>query len=112
MSRPQRDSVAAIFALEPLYRALFATQAGRESHQRAAGGRRAEYSKYASGVLGLDKAEAKLFGALLHLVSASNSILFLKDYWSLDAGESGRALEWALRVLLDAIRDPKTRGLL
>jgi AcrR family transcriptional regulator len=106
-----RNTVAAVYELEPLYRALFATQAGRESHRRTAAARRAAFHKsYAAETVGLGESSAKVFGALTHLVSASNSVLFLKDYWGLTAEEAGRAFEWAIAALVDAIRDPKRRG--
>lgn len=102
------DAVRAVFELEPLYRALLATQAGRESHQRASSDRRGWI--YAVDLGGLGETETKLFGALVHLLSTSHSVLFLKDYWGLDTDELGRALQWALAMLTDAIRDPERRG--
>lgn len=105
-----RDAVRAIYELEPLYRALFATQAGRESHQRASRRRReAFHEAYATELTGLGETEANLFGGLLHLVRSSTSVLFLKDYWGLNAEEAGRAFEWAIAVLTQAMSDPKQR---
>lgn len=108
-----RAGVGAVFEMEPLYRALFATQAGRESHRRGARRRRAAMTEtFAGEVIGLGEGEAKAFVALLHLISSSNSVLFLKDYWGLDADETGRVLQWAIGVLTDAIRDPERKELL
>jgi AcrR family transcriptional regulator len=104
------DAVRAVFELEPLYRALFATQAGRESHQRGARGRRAAMTKsMAAEVEGLSDDEVRLFTSLLHVVTSSTSVLFLKDYWGLDADEAGQVLQWGVGVLLDAMRDPERR---
>ena len=106
-----RNTVAAVFQIEPLYRALFATQAGRESHVRTAAQRRAAFNTtYAAETTGMSGAEAKMFGSLVHLVTSSTSVLFLKDYWGLEPDEAGRALQWAVTVLTDAIRDPKQKG--
>ena len=104
---PTRDPVGAVFELEPLYRALFATQAGRESHQRGARQRRAAIAAaFASELDRLGDTEKTLFGALIHLLSSSNSVLFLKDYWGLDPDEVRRLLRWATGVVTDAVRDP------
>jgi AcrR family transcriptional regulator len=106
-----RGAVGAVYELEPLYRALFATQAGRESHRRTAVRRRAAFNQtYGAETAGMGKREARMFGALAHLVTSSTSVLFLKDYWELEPDEAGRALKWALTVLIDAARDPQKRG--
>jgi AcrR family transcriptional regulator len=98
----------AIFQIEPLYRALFATPAGRASHQRQG---RAELilQAYAAEMEGLDDGAARRLGAALHLMASSNGALFMKDYWNLPAEDIGRVMQWAIRVLADAASDPRQR---
>jgi AcrR family transcriptional regulator len=105
------EVMAAIFEIEPLYRALFATQAGRASHQRLAGAQRRESLRraYAAELEGLDERTAHRVAAVLHLVASSNAALFLKDYWDLSPEEVGRTMAWAIGVLADAAADPKRR---
>ena len=106
-----REVVGAVLELEPLYRALFATQAGRDSHQRGARRRRAAMTEAVAGELdGLDDDEVRLCTALIHLVTSSTAVLFLKDYWGLDADETARVLGWGGGALIAAMRDPKRRG--
>jgi AcrR family transcriptional regulator len=102
--------VEALFDMEPLYRALFATHAGRESHRRGASERRKAMAQvFAAQMRELDKQAALRFGALIHLLSSSNSVLFLKDYWGLSADDIARVLGWAIATLADAAGDPKQR---
>ena len=104
------EVVRVIFEIEPLYRALFATPAGRASHRRTASDRRANLrSSYAAEIQDLDDGEARRLLAVLHLVASSNGALFMNDYWDLPPEEIGRVIEWAIRVLADAAGDPKTR---
>ena len=80
----------ALFEIEPLYRALFATSAGRASHRRTAPMRRESIAQaYAAEMAGLDDDAARRFGAVLHLVASSNGALFMKDYWDLSATGRG-----------------------
>jgi AcrR family transcriptional regulator len=100
----------ALFEIEPLYRALFATAAGRESHRRTAPLRRAGIRRaYAEQMSALDEAAARRLGALLHLVASSHAALFMKDYWDLSPDDEGRAVQWAIKVLADAASDPNRR---
>lgn len=104
------DVIEVIFQIEPLYRALFATAAGRASHQRTAPERRAGMrAAYAAEIEGLDDGEALRLLAVLHLVASSNGALFMKDYWDLPPEDIGRVIEWAIRVLADAATDPAQR---
>ena len=104
------DVLAEVFRIEPLYRALFATAAGRASHQRQAPARQANMRRaYAAEVEGLDDGEARRLLAVLHLVASSNGALFMKDYWDLPPEDIGRVIEWAIRVLADAASDPARR---
>lgn len=99
-----------LFRIEPLYRALFATAAGRASHQRTAPGRRTTMrSAYATELQGLDDGEAERLLAVLHLVASSSGAMFMKDYWELPPEDIGRVIQWAIRVLADAATDPAQR---
>jgi hypothetical protein len=101
--------IAEVFRIEPLYRALFATAAGRASHQRQAGRQDSMRRAYAAELEGLDDGEARRLLAVLHLVASSNAALFMKDYWDLPPEDTGRVIEWAIRVLADAASDPARR---
>ena len=103
--------VRAIFEIEPLYRALFATKAGRESHRRTKGQRRVDVrGAFAEELSHVDDDAARRFSAVLHLVASSQGAMFLKDYWDLEPEDVGRALQWAIAALADALADPKRRG--
>jgi AcrR family transcriptional regulator len=104
------DVIEEVFRIEPLYRALFATAAGRASHQRTARGREESMrGAYAAELEGLDDGEARRLLAVLHLVASSSGALFMKDYWDLSPEDIGRVIEWAIRVLADAAGDPTQR---
>ena len=102
-------AIAEVFRIEPLYRALFATAAGRASHQRAAGRQEHMRRAYATELEGLDDGEARRLLAVLNLVASSSGALFMKDYWDLPVEDTGRVIEWAIRVLADAATDPARR---
>jgi AcrR family transcriptional regulator len=104
------DVIRAVFEIEPLYRALYATRAGRESHRRTKAQRRVDVrGAFAEELATVDDDAARRFSAVLHLVSSSQGALFMKDYWDLDPEEVGRALQWAIAALADAIADPQRR---
>ena len=102
--------IAAIFEIESLYRALFATSAGRASHRRTAPMRQESIERaYSAEMAGLDDDAARRLGAVLHLVASSNGALFMKDYWDLSPQDVGQVMQWAIRVLADAASDPNGR---
>jgi AcrR family transcriptional regulator len=102
--------VALVFELEPLYRALFATVAGREAHIRSNADRNEHTQQaFAPELAGLSAAKRRRFAALMHLLQSSNGALFLHDYSHLSADDSVRAMAWAVSVLADAITDPDRR---
>lgn len=106
-------AVRAVFELEPLYRALFATAAGRELHRRSSGARRAMVDAvFAEELAGLSAEQVEQFSAVVHLVTSSRGVLFLKDYAGLDADRATAAVSWALAALVAAIRDPALRATL
>jgi len=107
-------SVPAVLEVEELYRALFVTPEGRELHRSTASQRSGAIDEMMRRELaGLDPeltpAQARRFVAVLHLVSSSRSVLFLKDYEGLDGDEITVAIHWAMSVLVDAVRDPSRR---
>ena len=59
---------------------------------------------------GLTDHQAQLLAALVHLLTSSPGVLILKDYAGLEAEAASATIEWALAVLLDAIRDPERRA--
>ena len=104
-------SVRAVFELEPLYRALFATSAGRELHARTSSQRQVVIEQsFAEELAGLSESQVEQFAALVHLVTSSRGVMFLKDYAGLDVESSTAALSWALAALVAAIRDPQVRA--
>jgi AcrR family transcriptional regulator len=104
------EVVRVVFGIEPLYRALLATQAGRASHRRSNATRGPSMrAAYAAELEGLDEDQARRVLAVLHAVASSNGALFMKDYWDLSPEDAGRAIQWAIRVLADAASDPKQR---
>jgi AcrR family transcriptional regulator len=105
--------ITALFEMEPLYRALFATTAGRASHRRSKSARLDDIQRaLARESEGMDGGQARRFAAVVHLLSSSSSALFMKDYWGLAPEEIGQALQWALSTLTDAGRDlQRRRGL-
>lgn len=107
-------AVRAVFELEPLYRALFATAAGRELHSGSSGARRRATveAAFAEDLAGFSAEQVEQFSAVVHLVTSSRGVLFLKDYAGLDADGATAAVSWALAALAAAIRDPTLRATL
>ena len=102
--------IGVLFEIEPLYRALFATSAGRESHRRTNSMRQKGIRMaYAAQMEEVGDDAARRLGAVLHLVASSHGALFMKDYWDLSPQDVGRAMQWAIRVLADAASDPTQR---
>ena len=96
-------AVRAVYELEPLYRALFATAAGREAHRATAGERSASVKQaFADGLERMDERQRRLVSSVLYLVTSSRSVLWLKDYAGLDVDEASDAVAWALGALTDA----------
>lgn len=107
-------AVPAVLEVEALYRALFATPDGRELHRSTASQRSGAIDEMVRRELaGLDPeltpAQARRFVAVLHLVTSSRSVLFLKDYEGLDEEDLSLAVRWAMHVLVDAVRAPAQR---
>ena len=107
-------AVRAVFELEPQYRALFATAAGRELHSSSSGARSAApvEAPFAEEIAGLSSEQVEQFLAVVHLVTSSRGVLFLKDYAGLDADGATAAVSWALAAMVAAIRDPALRATL
>jgi AcrR family transcriptional regulator len=104
-------AVRAIYELEPLYRALFATLEGRESHRRSAGERRVYVeAAFAEEIAGLTLRQSQQFAALMHLVTSSSGVFFMKDYAGLDRDATAEALSWAMAALTAAVHDPELRA--
>jgi AcrR family transcriptional regulator len=99
-------AVRAVYELEPLYRALLATIAGRKAHQSGAGTRRRSYeSAFAGELTGLPADRVRLIVSMLHLVTSAPSVLWLKDYAGLDVDDASEAIGWAIAALADAARE-------
>ena len=103
-------AVHAVYELEPLYRALFATAAGQETHRSTAAARSASVEQaFEDGLGELDERQRRLVVSLLHLVTSSKSVLWLKDYAGLDADEASDAITWAVTALHAAMREETKR---
>jgi AcrR family transcriptional regulator len=101
-------AVRAVYEGEPLYRAMFATRAGRELHRDTASQRRESIDRMLVAELAdLSPVQRRRFIAVAHLLSSSRSVLLLKDYHDLDADDAAAAVGWALEVLVAAVRDPE-----
>lgn len=96
-------AVRAVYELEPQYRALFATAAGRETHRATAGERSGSVDQaFTFGLDGMDERQRRLVTSMLYLVTSSKSVLWLKDYADLDVDEAADAVAWALAALTAA----------
>ena len=107
-------AVRAVLEAEELYRALFATPEGRELHRSTASQRSGAIDEMVRAELGgleptLTAPQLRRFVAALHLMSSSRAVLFLKDYEGLDPDDTDGTIRWALRALVDAVRDPSRR---
>ena len=101
-------AVRAVYELEPLYRALFATAAGREVHTGTAAARHPSIqAAFADELEGLPEDQVRLIVSLLHLVTSSRSVLWLKDYAGLDSREASAAVSWAVAAFATAARREK-----
>ena len=98
-------AVRAVYELEPLYRALFATIAGREAHQSGAGTRRQMFvTGFVDELAGLPEDRVRQIVSMLHLVTSAPTVLWLKDYAGLDVDDASDAIGWAIAALADAAR--------
>jgi AcrR family transcriptional regulator len=103
-------AVRAVYELEPQYRALFATAAGREAHRATAGHRSASVDRaFFDGLDGMDARQRRLVTSMLHLVTSSTSVLWLKDYAGLDADDAAEAVAWALTALTEKAQEEAGR---
>lgn len=103
-------AVRAVYELEPQYRALFATAAGREAHRSTAGERSASVAgAFADGLEGLEERQLRLVTSVLYLVTSSTSVLWLKDYAGLDVDEAAGAIAWAVAALTNAAQEEAGR---
>ena len=103
-------AVTAVYELEPLYRALFATTAGQETHRSTAGERHASVERaFEDGLDGMDQRQRRLVVSMLHLVTSSKSVLWLKDYAGLEVDEAADAVSWAVSALIAAVQREKDR---
>lgn len=96
-------AVKAVYELDPLYRALFATAAGQETHRATAGERLASVERaFEEGLEVLAERQRRLVVSLLYLVTSSKSVLWLHDYAGLNVGEATEAVSWAVTALYAA----------
>lgn len=103
-------AVRAVSELEPMYRALLATAAGQETHRATAAQRLASVERaFEDGLEGLDERRRRLAVAVLHLLTSSRSVLWLKDYAGLDVEEVSDAVSLAVTALYASVAEEKVR---
>lgn len=101
-------AVRAVYEAEPLFRAMFATPAGRELHRGTAPRRHEAIDRMLVAELGdVTPEQRRRFIAVAHLLSSSRSVLLLKDYHDLDVDDAAAVVRWALELLVAAVRDPE-----
>lgn len=104
-------AVRAVYEVEPLFRAMFATPAGRELHRGTAPRRREAIDAMLTAELAdLTAEQRRRFIPIAHLLSSSRSVLLLKDYHDLDVDDAVAAVRWALATVVAAVRDPERRA--
>jgi AcrR family transcriptional regulator len=95
---------------EPLMRGFIASRAGAEARRASFPRRRRQIERSLESLTDkMDRADARLALAALHLCYSANSWLTMRDMWGLSSAEAGRAAAWAMRVLLSELRrNPKS----
>jgi hypothetical protein len=65
---------------------------------------------FAAEISGLSQRQTEQFAALMHLVTSSSGVLFMKDYAGLGRDATAEAVSWAVAALTAALRDPELRA--
>jgi hypothetical protein len=65
---------------------------------------------FAEEIAGLTEAQIQRFAGVVHLLTSSRGVLFLKEYVGLDVAGAAAAVSWALAAMVAAIRDPQLRA--
>jgi AcrR family transcriptional regulator len=90
------------------YRAMHNSGMGREVRDQKGEERKAGIMRVLRGsTKTMTKAEARRLGALAHLLTWSNTALFLGEYWDMSPQEAAQACGWALETLVKAAAKKK-----
>ena len=91
---------------ESLIRAMFASRSGRRLRDRTVGRRNQEFQRALAPLTKrMPEREALAVTALCKIMSGGYVWMLMHKDWGLDGAESGRAVAWAMRVLIQALRD-------
>jgi|SRR6185503_4357218 AcrR family transcriptional regulator len=92
-------------AHEPLIRAMLVSRSGRRLRHRSVQRRNQGFQRALAPLTRrMPEREALSVAAICKVVSSGYVWHLMRDDWGLDGSEAGRAVAWALRVLIDAIR--------
>lgn len=90
--------------------ALNVSVAGREVRLRDNKARQAAFRKSLKDVSkGLRQQEKSYLEAVVHLLFTTSAWQIMKDHWGLEGREAGKASAWAIKILLDAAREKKSK---
>ena len=94
---------------EPLIRAMLLTSAGRRLRDRSVHRRNREFQRALAPLTSrMPEREARAVTAVCKVLSSGHVWLLMHQDWGLDGAEAGRAVAWAMRVVVQALRkDPK-----
>ena len=93
---------------EPLIRAMLLTRSGRRLRDRTVQRRNQEFQRALAPLTRrMPEREARAVTAVCKVLSGGAVWQLMHEDWGLDGAEAGRAVAWAMRVLIDALRkDP------
>ncbi|WP_348840408.1 TetR/AcrR family transcriptional regulator [Xanthobacter sp. KR7-65] len=90
--------------------ALNVSVAGREVRLRDNAARQAAFRKSLKAASkGLSPQEKAYLEAVVHLLFTTSAWQIMKDHWNLQGRDAGKASAWAIGILLDAIKNKKTK---
>ena len=92
--------------LEPLIRAMIATRSGRKLRERSVRRRNQAFQRSLAPLTRrMPERDARAVTAVCKVLSSGQVWLIMCDDWGLDGAEAGRAVAWAMRVLIQAVRN-------
>jgi AcrR family transcriptional regulator len=95
-------------ARESMIRAMLVSRSGRRLRNRTVQRRNQAFQRALAPLTRrMPERDARAVVAVCKIISSGHVWLLMRDDWGLDGSEAGRAVAWALRVLIDALRkDP------
>jgi AcrR family transcriptional regulator len=92
-------------AREAMVRAMLVSRSGRRLRDRSVQRRNQAFQRALAPLTRrMSERDARAVTAMCKILSSGHVWLLMRDDWGLDASEAGRVVEWAMRVLIDAIR--------